>query len=87
MARPTGRSWIPGLADEGTGPQTPGGPRSAAETTAPAAAEAPEAPASETSDAAADGLDHDGWNRMQHLADTVTRDELLDVVRRYAPAA
>lgn len=66
--------WSPGPADDGT-------PSAAAAGVAPAASGGGDV--GDTGDRtgayddANDGDDGDGWNRLQHLADTLTRDELL----------
>ncbi|RPH40583.1 MAG: Hsp33 family molecular chaperone HslO [Burkholderiales bacterium] len=73
-ARPSGTTWTPGIADEGTGPARPVG-RAAPDAAEPAAA--PHAQGSAAHDGIDPAADLDGWNRMQHLADTITRDELL----------
>lgn len=56
-------TWAPGPADDGTGPGAIVVARDADPAGDGAGGEGPS--------------DDDGWNRMQHLADTVTRDELL----------
>jgi molecular chaperone Hsp33 len=68
---PTGPAWTPGVADEDPGAQTPGGSQTPADTPPQAALASPPSNTPEPES------DIDGWNRMQHLADTVTRDELL----------
>jgi molecular chaperone Hsp33 len=66
-ARPSGSVWTPGIADEGTRAAAPEAAEQSGSTQQPVL-ELGGTPASD---------DLDGWNRMQHLADTVTRDELL----------
>ncbi|MEI7446400.1 MAG: Hsp33 family molecular chaperone HslO [Burkholderiales bacterium] len=64
-ATPAG-GWTPGPADEGTAAERPGAVPDPNDPTRPVA------PGRTTAD-----QDADGWNRMQQLADTLTRDELL----------
>jgi molecular chaperone Hsp33 len=66
--------WSPGPADDGTAAQRAGASRGpAADAATPGAGPADPSPAT----APGAPVDADGWNRLQQLAETLTREELL----------
>ncbi len=69
--------WTPGPADDGTGPAAGGGPNAGADPASGGAGGGPASVGPALASTPAAGEDTDGWNRMQHLAETLTRDELL----------